>query len=132
MDISEVISELKAIYKDQLGYPHPPGPGLTEADVQRWSSSLGCSRSTLYDQIAAHLARGFHASRLDFCFCDAVVNDLFGVITSADERRPDLFWAVYLAFDEGEYYHNNNRNEDPVEAYTRPMIARIIEGTSSN
>jgi hypothetical protein len=32
-----------------------------------------------------------------------------------------------LAFDEGEYYHNNNRDEDPIEVYTRPMIARIVD-----
>ena len=33
------------------------------------------------------------------------------------------FWQVYLAFDEGEYYHGDNRDEDPVEAYTRPLVA---------
>jgi hypothetical protein len=63
---------------------------------------------------------------LTFAFCDAVVNDLHGVITSANEDRPDLFWEVFLAFDEGEYHHHSNRDEDPVEVYTRPMIGRII------
>ena len=55
-----------------------------------------------------------------------MVNDLYGVITSTDEHCPTLFWDVYFAFDEGEYYHGNNRDEDPVEVYTRPMIARIV------
>jgi hypothetical protein len=85
----------------------------------------------LYDQIAIRLAYGFHASEMTFAFCDAVVNDLHGVIISADELRPELFWAVYLAFDEGEYYHGNNRDEDPVEVYTRPMIARIVDACPS-
>jgi hypothetical protein len=70
---------------------------------------------------------------MTFAFCDAVVNDLYGVLTSTDEPRPALFWDVFLAFDEGEYYHGNNRDEDPVEVYTRPMIARIVgagSGTS--
>jgi hypothetical protein len=132
MSFAEVTSELKDLYKDQLGYPHPRVTGLSEADVQRWDDSLGASRSTLYDQIALYLARGFLASELTFAFCDAVITDLLGVITSTDEHRPDFFWEVYLAFDEGEYYHGNNRDEDPVEVYTRPTIARIVSGTSSN
>jgi hypothetical protein len=82
----------------------------------------------LYDQIALFLAKGFHASELTFAFCDAVINDLFGVITATDEHRPEFFWAVYLAFDEGEYYHGSNRDEDPVEVYTRPMISRVLDG----
>ena len=80
----------------------------------------------MYDLIAVYLARGFHDSELSFEFCDAVVNDIHRVITFADESRPALFWDVYLAFDEGEYYHNDKRDEDPVEVYTRPMIARIV------
>jgi hypothetical protein len=111
---------------NQLGYPHARVPGLTEVDVQRWSTMLGESRSHLYDRIATHLVNRFQTSELSFAFSDAVVNDLFGVITFADESRPPLFWDVYLAFDEGEYYHGNNRDEDPVEVYTRTMIARIL------
>ena len=48
------------------------------------------------------------------------------MITFADEHRPELFWSVYLAFDEGEYYHNGNRDQDPVAVYTVPMINEII------
>jgi hypothetical protein len=47
-----------------------------------------------------------------------------------DEDRPDLFWKVYVAFDEGEYYHGNNKEQDPVKAYTRPQIAQILSETS--
>jgi hypothetical protein len=38
-----------------------------------------------------------------------------------------LFWSVFLAFDNGEYYHDNNREEDPEEVYTRPMIEQILK-----
>jgi hypothetical protein len=131
MQVLNILTELQTRYEDQFGYLHPRVPGLTEADVQRWSVLLDEPRSMLYDQIAMHLAYGFHVSEMTFAFCDAVVNDLHGVIVSADEHRPKLFWAVYLAFDEGEYYHENNRNEDPVELYTRPMIARILRAGSA-
>ncbi len=80
-----------------------------------------------------YLARGFYAEELPFEFCDAVVNDLNGFIHTADRRgetlegAPPLFWSIFLAFDAGEYFHNNNCNEDPVAMYTRPLIARILE-----
>ena len=41
--------------------------------------------------------------------------------------RPALFWKVYLAFDEGEYRHENDEPEaDPVQTYTHPMVAEIV------
>ncbi len=85
------------------------------------------SRAALYDLIAAYLARGFHDSLLDFLFCDAIVNDIHAVITHGDEKRPDLFWRVYLAFDAGEYAHAKDGKANPVETYTRPEIAKIVE-----
>jgi hypothetical protein len=131
MDASEIISELKTFYTDGVHY-YNLERHLTEADVQRWTTMCGWSRSQLFDEIAKNLAFGFNASELSFEFCDAVVNDLFGVVTNTSGPRPELFWKVYLAFDEGEFYHSNNREEDPVETYTHPTIARIVEdiGTS--
>lgn len=131
MNFAEVASELRGLYNDQLRYPLCRVPGLCEADVQRWSRALGVSRSALYDQIALHLARGFYASELTYELCDFVMTDLSGVITTADEHNPEFFWQVYLAFDEGEYYHDDNREEDPVEVYTRPMITQIINDIAS-
>lgn len=84
-------------------------------------------RTQVFNEIAKCLAFGFYSSNLSFEFCDAVVNDLFGVITSSEEAIPQLFWKVYLAFDEGEYYRENKRDQNPVEIYTRPMIAQIVE-----
>ena len=127
MSLDDVRADLKKIYEvisDQRPFF---AASLAEADVQRWSASTGVSRAALYDQIAIYLARGYYSSDLTFTFCDAVVNDIYGVITGANEDRPKLFWSVYLAFDEGEYHHNNNRDEDPEEVYTRPQIAQILK-----
>lgn len=106
------------------------GEGLTEQEVIRWSAVTGLDRSTLYDRIALFLARGFHSGELRFEFCDQIVNDIHGVITLADECRPELFWEAYLAFDDGEYYHSNNPDADPIEFYTKPQIARIVADTA--
>jgi hypothetical protein len=60
------------------------------------------------------------------------VNELHNVITVQNENRPELFWDVYLAFDAGEYYHDNDRSIDPVEAFTRPRIAEIVKNLPFN
>jgi hypothetical protein len=126
VNTSEIIDELKMVYKEGVEY-RSLERHLTEADVERWSAASGWSRSQLFDEVAKRLALGYNASDLSFDFCDMVVNDLAGPVTNTSGPRPQIFWEVYSAFDEGEYYHGNNRNEDPAEVYTRPMIARIVE-----
>ena len=127
MSFDDVKADLVRLYQIPADDPEAR---LREEDVQRWSASLGIRRAELYDRIAIHLARGFNCSELSFKFCDAIVNDVHRVITFADEDRPDLFWRVYLAFDEGEYYHRENREQDPVAEYTRPQIAQIVSAIS--
>jgi hypothetical protein len=126
MNASDIIAELKMFYKDDVAYLDLDRR-LTEEDVQRWSTACGWSRRQLFDEIAKCLALGFNASELSFGFCDMVANDLFGPVTDTTPPKPEIFWDVYSAFDEGEHYHGNNRDEDPVETYTRPMIARVVE-----
>jgi hypothetical protein len=123
MSFDDVKADLVGLYQI---HADDPEARLREGDVQRWSASLGIPRAELYDRIAIYLALGFNCSELSFEFCDAIVNDVHGVITFADEDRPALFWKVYLAFDEGEYYRGDNREQDPVEVYTRPQIAQIV------
>jgi hypothetical protein len=132
MSIDLVLADLRRIYQIQAAQSDFCGVlSLTEDDIQRWSALIGATRSRLYDEVAIHLARGFNDSEQTFEFCDAVMNGVHGIISNADEERPELFWKVYLAFDEGEYYHGNNRQEDPVAAYTRPLVAQILADVSS-
>jgi len=126
MNASDIIDELKTFYKDGVDYRNLDRH-LTETDIERWSSECGWPRSQLFDEVAKRLALGYNTSDLSFDFCDMVVNDIFGPVTNTSGPKPQIFWDVYSAFDEGEYYHGNNRDEDPVEVYTRPMIARIVE-----
>lgn len=131
MQVADIIGELKTYYKDGVDYL-ALDRHLTEADVERWTAVSGWSRSQLFDEVATCLALGFNSSELSFEFCDAVVNDLSGPVTNTSGPRPQVFWEVYSAFDGGEYYHDNKRDEDPVDVYTRPMIARIVEGMGSS
>ncbi|WP_348261176.1 hypothetical protein P8935_15375 [Telmatobacter sp. DSM 110680] len=126
MKAAHIIDELKTFYKEGVEY-RSLERHLTEEDVERWRNACGCSRSQLFDEIAKGLALGYNASELLFDFCDMVVNDLASPVTNTSGPKPQIFWEVYSAFDAGEYYHGDNRDEDPVEVYTRPMIARVVE-----
>jgi hypothetical protein len=121
-----ILTDLRRIYALGPEGIIPKNARLTGKDIDRWSTLIGKPRAALYDQIAIFLARGFHRSDLTFEFCHAIVNDISGVIASANEDRPDLFWAVYLAFDEGEYTRKGNAVEDSGEAHTKPLIAAIV------
>jgi hypothetical protein len=130
MSFDVVRDELMRIYRSEAGKSYSHRARLTNEDIQRWTALIGEPRSVLYDRIAVYLARGFHNSELDFEICDTIINEIHGIITAMDDSRPGLFGEVYLAFDGGEFYHEDKRDEDPVEIYTRPRIAVILEKLS--
>jgi hypothetical protein len=128
MSLDDVKADLARLYRIRADVP---GAQLREADVQSWSASLGIPRAELYDRIAIYLARGFNCSELSFEFCDAIVNDVHGVITFADEDRPDLFWKVYLAFDEASITTGTTENKIPWR-YTHDLRSRRSYQLSPN
>jgi hypothetical protein len=133
-ELTERLMSIQAIFAElQSKYARMPkgrgGPLVTfgDSDVDRWAADAATSRAGLYDMLAFQLALGFHGNEFSFSFCDWVVNELHRVIVYANEDRPDLFWEVFLAFDAGEYYHDHERKEDPVEKFTHPLIAQVLE-----
>lgn len=100
---------------------------ITDGDLEQWSERAGLPIGALCDALALNLARGFYGNTLDFNFCDHLINDLFAITARWKEGPPKLFWSIFLAFDAGEIFPNNDRSIDPVEAYTRPQIAQIIQ-----
>ena len=135
MSFDTVLSDLRSMYGAYLLPGTDPNVRLvrlTEDDVKRWNELTGRTRKSLYGEIALYLARGFHSSELTFDFCYWIANDLFGIITSgAESDWSEGFYEVYCAFDEGEYNHRGNPDEDPIEVNTRPSIARIVAGMSN-
>jgi hypothetical protein len=125
MDI--LAAELQQRYASFIEERDGVRPGLiTEADVDRWAAECGGDRGRVYDEVAHYLAVGYHERQLPFAFCDAVINDLHTVITNLDDMRPDLFWQVFTAFDEGEYHRRGDKSDDPVAEHTDPAIAAIV------
>lgn len=54
------------------------------------------------------------------------MNNLFFAATDSTIVWGDVFQSIYDAFDAGEYYHEEERNREPHEDYTRPTIAQIL------
>jgi hypothetical protein len=86
----------------------------------------------LFNAIGIRIAEGFHRSEFTFDFCDAVVNKMVihlysGFVAGIDNAWAVTFDNIYLAFDAGEYTRPGRDEENPVEVYTRPAIASILE-----
>ena len=92
----------------------------------------GLSRRQVCDVVSAWLAFGFNSGRLTFDFADMIANNIHGMAqaeapcgaSSLTDFHTPLSWAVYLAFDAGEFTFAPDF--DPVEGNTRPQIAEIV------
>ena len=120
---ADFIRHLQSRY-DQTG----PRCLLPANTFERWTEIVGSTRREAYNAIARQLAVGFHEGRLPFWFCDAVAIAVVGLVyddfaSHGEDAWPTFFNEVYLAFDAGEV---GRTGEDPVEKYTRPMIAKIV------
>ncbi|WGS17411.1 MULTISPECIES: hypothetical protein [unclassified Bradyrhizobium] len=137
--IREIIAALKVKHEGEVALLNPlaedvaelDGPWLSrlvaEADLENWGTQSNLARNKLLDAFALELALGFDENALDFDFCDRVVTELHGAL-NLQEEEPYLFWRVFLAFDAGEYYHDEDQRIHPVDRYTRPQIAEIVRG----
>lgn len=125
MLLDDIITELQSKYIKLRSLD------IAEEDIVCWRRSTGLTTVQLLDAIGAQLARGFHDRTLTFEFCDAVVNRMVsyayeGFLAEGEAGWPKLFWQVFLAFDEGEYCHAGRPDADPVEFYTRPLVAAVV------
>jgi hypothetical protein len=80
----------------------------------------------LLDGLALALARDYDEGELSFSQCDLIVNFLYSCAMCSESAPPDLFLAVFYAFDAGEFYHDNDRTKDPEQQYTRPGIREVL------
>jgi hypothetical protein len=127
MTIDDIASRLNSKYiVDNFSTVRPTPVLLNSQEIVRLSEEAGLTRSAFYNEIALRIAFGFQDGTFDFSFCDQIANEIYAVITALDEDRPDLYWEVFLAFDAGEYHRNKDKSDDPVEDFTRPLIAEFL------
>lgn len=108
------------------------GQNLKREEFDQFLIDHNISFESLCNQIANNLAKNYLLGKLDFYFCDQVMNriDTF-IIDALSEEIIDTFpepaYSIYIAFDQGEYYHkDDDRSIDPAEKYTKPMLSEII------
>jgi len=122
-EIDRIIDELRLEWDMEDREPFRIEP----ADIKIWQRRTRLDGSTLLDRMGMTLAQQFHDGKLEFKFCDDVVNDLWHYLLAATdlhESWPGTFNEVFDAFEAGEI--RNQATYDPVEFYTRPLIAKLL------
>jgi hypothetical protein len=106
---------------------------LDPASFLRWCEQTGLTATAASDSLARQIGLDYLAGKLDYIFCDRVVNSLMNVVTSSeffavsDRSIPKLTLDVYLAFDAGEYSHPQDEpHESPEAKYTWPMLKSLL------
>ena len=105
--------------------------------LESYCATTGTDIRVASDSLALHFARCFLSGALEFDECDLAMNSLFHVMTSEPYFEltggsiPDDAFAVYLAFDEGEYVHPGDQPDDvPAIKYTIPSLRAVLEDMS--
>lgn len=103
--------------------------------LESYCATTGTDIRVASDSLALHFARCFLRGTLEFDECDLARNSLFHVMTSEPYFEltggsiPDDAFAVYLAFDEGEYVHPGDQPDDvPAIKYTISLLRAVLEG----
>ena len=89
---------------------------------------MSLTRDQFYEAVLMSVAEAFQRGDLTFSAGDAVANQLWVL---SESSLAGLAREVFLAFDEGEYYHTADRSDDPVQLYTRPQIDAVLRGQSA-
>ena len=99
---------------------------MNRADAESFCAAQGIELTDLYNRIALIVAERFNNDTLSYSEGDGVMNAIFGMMIDGKTPMESIqpAWSIYLAFDEGEYYHAGST--DPVESFTRPQIRNIL------
>lgn len=94
------------------------------------SRSKTLSIEKTFNLFFTRLAYLYHHGRLNYEFCDILINAAYGEwIDHHDTSKvyfPPIFWQVYEAFDAGEYHRKDDKSDDPIAEHTDPMILTFL------
>ena len=116
--ISEVITRCDREQRFALG------------EIDALATSMSTTREQFFEAVLLAVAELFQRGELAFDVADAVANEFWRL---SDFSLSGRAREVFLAFDEGEYYHSRDPvGSDPVQLYTRPQLAAILRGESGH
>lgn len=104
---------------------------VIESEFEALCSAEGVTDLALFDALARQIALGYNGATWSFEQADVAMNRLWALLTSRATTDgweiPKYFYAVYEAFDAGEYHHSGDAESvDPEMQYTRPLIAALL------
>ena len=106
---------------------------LSLEEVLVFCRGEGMSLHAFCDAFATHVATAYLVGEIDFDYGDEAMNSLFGMMASepffkeTQSTIPKMAYAIYEAFDAGEYFHPGDaQNDDPEEKYTRPRLKQLL------
>jgi len=77
------------------------------------------------DQISLQIAKGYLEGICSFNDADSVMNNIYVYVVHNNlfAETGSIIWAIYDAFDAGEYHHGgDDQSEEPELKYTKPML----------
>jgi hypothetical protein len=111
------IAEITAIFRER--FP-------SDEEFQHFCETESLETRGALDAIALYVGRCFLDGSLSYEDGDAIMNLVWSFALKRDEI-PDTMYAIYEAFDGGEYFRSSDAAEvDPVEKYTRPALQRVL------
>ncbi|BBB61848.1 hypothetical protein UNDKW_3575 [Undibacterium sp. KW1] len=105
----------------------------TADEILLYCGTTQISHEFFFNQFSLEVARGFHEQRYTYEDCDAVMNHLFNIMTTApffdtEINIPEPAFSIFLTFDSGEYHHPHDLpHENPIEKHTRPGVSEILK-----
>lgn len=87
-------------------------------------SSFGSSREAFSESFAKEVARRYLQGKLNFDIADCAINALSNWMPLEDFSA--CCWAIYRAFDEGEYLHEGQAVGTNEELFTRPLLKKAM------
>jgi hypothetical protein len=125
--LTKALEDIRAIYQEGASRTGLE-TGIRKADVLLWAKENSLEFDQTFNQVSVILARGYLAHELDWAFCDAAANDLFGAALEIDFGGttvfPDQFWDFYLAFDHSETV-TEDRADETARQGIRDFLARF-------
>lgn len=100
------------------------GDSFAAAEFDTALSVQGGSRGEFSDNYAKQIAELYLMGSIDFRIADYAMNALS--TWTPLEDFSSYTWAVYRAFDEGEYLHQGQAIGSNEEVYTRPLLRKAM------
>lgn len=112
----------------QSTFTEPP----TAALLEKTAVELNIPIESLLDAFVLEVAEGYISGKYAWDFVDVAMNNLYTCAYAlSDLCLPDFAYQVFIAFDEGEYIHEDSVPGSDGEPRTKMLLAALMEKHSA-